>query len=271
MTCAASHQTGTGKTAAFALPMLHRLALNPKHRQRFQTRALVLAPTRELASQIAESFEAYGKFMKLTVTTVFGGVPIPRQERAMSHGVDVVVATPGRLLDLVERGSLDLRHVEILVLDEADQMLDLGFIHDLRRIVGPAAAPAPDAVFLRHHAQGDEELAARYLTNPVKVAVKPAATTAERVDQAVIHVNQSEKPALLQMVLKDSNVERALVFSRTKHGADRIVRQLGNAGIRPRPSTATRASPSANARSRRSRTGRAGCWSPPTSRRAAST
>ena len=225
-------QTGTGKTAAFALPMLHRLALNPKHRQRFQTRALVLAPTRELASQIAESFEAYGKFMKLTVTTVFGGVPIPRQERAMSHGVDVVVATPGRLLDLVERGSLDLRHVEILVLDEADQMLDLGFIHDLRRIVGLLPRQRQTLFFSATMPKAIEELAARYLTNPVKVAVKPAATTAERVDQAVIHVNQSEKPALLQMVLKDSNVERALVFSRTKHGADRIVRQLGNAGIK---------------------------------------
>ncbi|MFZ4690814.1 MAG: DEAD/DEAH box helicase, partial [Polymorphobacter sp.] len=129
-------QTGTGKTAAFALPILHRLAANPKHRLKYATRTLVLAPTRELVSQIAQSFTDYGKYMKLSVTTVFGGVPIPRQERAMSQGVDVVVATPGRLLDLVERGSLDLKLVEILVLDEADQMLDLGFIHDLRRIVG---------------------------------------------------------------------------------------------------------------------------------------
>ncbi len=224
-------QTGTGKTAAFALPMLHRMSLTPKARGRFQTRALVLAPTRELASQIAASFEAYGKFMRLTVTTIFGGVPIPRQERAMSHGVDVVVATPGRLLDLVERGSLDLRHVEILVLDEADQMLDLGFIHDLRRIVGLLPRQRQTLFFSATMPKAIEELAARYLTNPVKVAVKPAATTAERVDQAVIHVSQSEKPALLQLVLRDAAVERALVFTRTKHGADRVVRQLGNAGI----------------------------------------
>ncbi len=224
-------QTGTGKTAAFALPMLHRLTANPKHRLKYATRALVLAPTRELVSQIAQSFTDYGKYMKLSVTTVFGGVPIPRQERAMSHGVDVVVATPGRLLDLVERGSLDLKQVEILVLDEADQMLDLGFIHDLRRIVGLLPRQRQTLFFSATMPKAIEELASRYLTNPVKVAVKPAATTAERVDQAVIHVNQSEKPALLQLVLRDKAIDRALVFSRTKHGADRIVRQLGNAGI----------------------------------------
>jgi ATP-dependent RNA helicase RhlE len=224
-------QTGTGKTAAFALPMLHRMNAEPRHRLKFQTRALVLAPTRELASQIAQSFTDYGKYMKLTVTTIFGGVPIPRQERAMSHGVDVVVATPGRLLDLVERGSLDLRNVEILVLDEADQMLDLGFIHDLRRIVGLLPRKRQTLFFSATMPKAIEELAARYLTNPIKVSVQPAATTAERVDQAVIHVNQAEKPALLQLVLKDKSIDRALVFSRTKHGADRIVRQLGNAGI----------------------------------------
>ncbi len=228
-------QTGTGKTAAFALPMLHRLAATPKVRLKYATRALVLAPTRELVSQIAQSFTDYGKYLKLSVTTVFGGVPIPRQERALSHGVDVVVATPGRLLDLVERGSLDLRNVEILVLDEADQMLDLGFIHDLRRIVGLLPRQRQTLFFSATMPKAIEELAARYLTNPVKVAVKPAATTAERVDQAVIHVNQAEKPALLQLVLKDAGkggpVERALVFTRTKHGADRVVRQLGNAGI----------------------------------------
>ncbi|MEY2882434.1 MAG: hypothetical protein RL490_158 [Pseudomonadota bacterium] len=224
-------QTGTGKTAAFALPMLHRLAANPKHRLKCATRALVLAPTRELVSQIAQSFNDYGKYMRLSVTTVFGGVPIPRQERAIMHGVDVVVATPGRLLDLVERGALDLKQVEILVLDEADQMLDLGFIHDLRRIVGLLPRQRQTLFFSATMPKAIEELAARYLTNPVKVAVKPAATTAERVDQAVIHVNQAEKPALLQLVLRDKAIDRALVFTRTKHGADRVVRQLGNAGI----------------------------------------
>jgi ATP-dependent RNA helicase RhlE len=224
-------QTGTGKTAAFALPILHRLAANPKHRLKYATRVLVLAPTRELVSQIAQSFSDYGKYLKLTVTTVFGGVPIPRQERAMSTGVDVVVATPGRLLDLVARGSLDLKLVEILVLDEADQMLDLGFIHDLRRIVGLLPRKRQTLFFSATMPKAIEELAAKYLTDPVKVAVKPAATTAERVEQAVIHVNQAEKPALLQLVLKDKSIDRALVFTRTKHGADRVVRQLGNAGI----------------------------------------
>ncbi len=225
-------QTGTGKTAAFALPILHRLALQPKAKARFATRTLVLAPTRELASQIAQSFEDYGKFLRLTVQTVFGGVPIGRQERAMNQGADVVVATPGRLLDLVERGSLDLRHVEVLVLDEADQMLDLGFIHDLKRIVGLLPRQRQTLFFSATMPKAIEELAARYLKNPVKVAVKPAATTAERVDQAVIFVNQAEKVALLQIVLREAGVDRALIFTRTKHGADRVVRQLGNGGIR---------------------------------------
>ena len=224
-------QTGTGKTAAFALPILHRLAANPKHRFKAATRVLVLAPTRELVSQIAQSFTDYGKYLKLTVTTVFGGVPIPRQQRAVQGGVDIVVATPGRLLDLVERGSLDLKLVEILVLDEADQMLDLGFIHDLRRIVGLLPRKRQTLFFSATMPKAIEDLAAKYLTNPVKVAVKPAATTAERVEQAVIFVNQAEKPALLQLVLKDKSIDRALVFTRTKHGADRVVRQLGNAGI----------------------------------------
>ncbi len=228
-------QTGTGKTAAFALPILNRLANEPKHRLKYCTRTLVLAPTRELASQIAQSFSEYGKYMRISVTTIFGGVPIPRQERAMSHGVDVVVATPGRLLDLVERGSLDLRYVEVLVLDEADQMLDLGFIHDLKRIVGLLPRARQTLFFSATMPKAIEDLAARYLKDPVKVAVKPAATTAERVEQAVIHVNQAEKPALLQVVLREietaGTLDRALVFSRTKHGADRIVRQLGLAGI----------------------------------------
>ncbi len=228
-------QTGTGKTAAFALPILHHFHENPKHRLKYCTRSLVLAPTRELASQIAQSFTDYAKYMRVSVTTIFGGVPIPRQERAMAPGVDVVVATPGRLLDLVERGSLDLRHVEVLVLDEADQMLDLGFIHDLKRIVGLLPRQRQTLFFSATMPKAIEELAARYLKDPVKVAVQPAATTAERVEQAVIHVNQAEKPALLQVVLREieaaGTLDRALVFSRTKHGADRIVRQLGLAGI----------------------------------------
>ncbi|MBV8971135.1 MAG: DEAD/DEAH box helicase, partial [Sphingomonadaceae bacterium] len=224
-------QTGTGKTAAFALPTIDRLSKAPKHLTRGGVRTLVLAPTRELASQIAEQFAAYGKFMRLTVTTVFGGVPIARQERAMAHGVDVLVATPGRLLDLVDRGAIDLRKVEVLILDEADQMLDLGFIHALKRIVTLLPRQRQTLFFSATMPKAIEELAARYLTDPVKVAVQPAATTAERVDQGVTFVNQSEKPALLQIVLRQEGVDRALVFTRTKHGADRVVRQLGLGGI----------------------------------------
>ena len=224
-------QTGTGKTAAFALPTIDKLAKAPKALTRGGVRTLVLSPTRELASQIAESFTQYGKFMRLSVTTVFGGVPIARQERIMAHGVDVLVATPGRLIDLIDRGAIDLRRVEVLILDEADQMLDLGFIHALKRIVTLLPKTRQTLFFSATMPKAIEDLAARYLTDPVKVSVKPAATTVERVTQAVTFVNQGEKPALLQMVLRGEGVDRALVFSRTKHGADRIVRQLGNAGI----------------------------------------
>ncbi len=224
-------QTGTGKTAAFALPTIHRLAEKPRAATRGGVRTLVLAPTRELASQIAESFTQYGKFMRLSVTTVFGGVPIARQERVMAHGVDVLVATPGRLIDLVDRGAIDLRKVEVLILDEADQMLDLGFIHALKRIVTLLPRQRQTLFFSATMPRAIEELAARYLTDPVKVAVQPAATTAERVAQGVTFVNQSEKPALLQLVLRGPGVDRALVFTRTKHGADRVVRQLGNGGV----------------------------------------
>ena len=224
-------QTGTGKTAAFALPTLHRLSAAPKTLSRGQVRCLVLAPTRELASQIAESFAVYGKYLKLRVETVFGGVPINRQERAMQYGVDVLVATPGRLIDLIDRGALTLRMVEVLILDEADQMLDLGFIHALKRIVTMVPKQRQTLFFSATMPRAIEELASRFLTDPLKISVKPAATTAERVDQRVIFVNQAEKPALLQIELRAEGVERSLVFTRTKHGADRVVRQLGNAGI----------------------------------------
>jgi ATP-dependent RNA helicase RhlE len=219
-------QTGTGKTAAFALPMLHRLAATPKHRLKISTRALVLAPTRELASQIAASFQAYGRYMKLSVAVVFGGLPIGRQERALFPGVDVLVATPGRLLDLVMKGSCDLGHVEMLVLDECDQMLDLGFIHDLKRITGLLPKQRQTMLFSATLPPAIEELAQRYLRNPVKVAVQPAATTVERVVQSVIHVSQTEKLALLANLLVSEDVASTIVFTRTKHGADRVVRQL---------------------------------------------
>ena len=224
-------QTGTGKTAAFALPILHRLAGNPAQPPRHGCRVLVLAPTRELASQIADSFNAYGKNLKLRVDTVFGGVPINRQIRMMERGLDVLVATPGRLIDLIDQRAMTLAHVEVLVLDEADQMLDLGFIHALKKIVPMLPRRRQSLFFSATMPKAISELASKFLTDPVQVAVAPVATTAERVEQRVTYVNQTEKQALLTMKLREPGMDRALVFTRTKHGADRVVRHLEAAGI----------------------------------------
>ncbi len=224
-------QTGTGKTAAFVLPSLDRLAANRAYLKPGQIRMLVLAPTRELAAQIAASARAYGKFMKLSVGVVFGGVPNGKSVREVSRGLDVLVATPGRLLDLVDQRAINLRELEILVLDEADQMLDLGFIHALKRIVALVPPKRQTLFFSATMPRAIKELADRYLTNPAEVSVAPVATTVERVEQRVTFVNQAEKQALLIHLLKTAPVERALVFSRTKHGADKIVRMLSAAGI----------------------------------------
>jgi ATP-dependent RNA helicase RhlE len=224
-------QTGTGKTAAFALPILHRLAAAPKRPMPKGARCLVLSPTRELASQIEDSFRAYGRHLRLSTTVVFGGVPIGRQQRALAGGVDILVATPGRLLDLVDQRSLTLQGVEILVLDEADQMLDLGFIHALRRVVTLVPKLRQTLFFSATMPKTIEQLSAQFITDPVKVAVTPVATTAERVEQSVMFVSQNDKPALLRAVLQDSEIDRVLVFTRTKHGADRVVTQLGRSGI----------------------------------------
>ena len=224
-------QTGTGKTAAFALPSLQRLAENPKMRPPGGCRMLVLSPTRELASQIADSFVQYGKLGKMVVLTVFGGVPINRQIRALQQGVDVLVATPGRLLDLIDQRALSLRNVEIFVLDEADQMLDLGFIHALKRIDQLLPKQRQSLFFSATMPKTISELGDRFLKDPVKVSVAPPSTTAERVRQMVTFVNQNEKIVLLAMRLKSEPIERALVFTRTKHGADKVVRHLHAAGI----------------------------------------
>ncbi len=226
-------QTGTGKTASFALPILHRLATEGagKPAPRRSCRVLVLAPTRELASQIADSFKDYGQFLKLTTTVVFGGVTIGRQERALAGGVDVLVATPGRLLDLIDRRSLTLDGVEYLVLDEADQMLDLGFIHALKRIVKLLPAQRQSLFFSATMPKNIAGLADQYLKNPVQVAVTPVATTAERVDQKVVFVPTGSKQQLLATILRDEAIDRVLVFTRTKHGADRVVRGLERDGI----------------------------------------
>jgi ATP-dependent RNA helicase RhlE len=224
-------QTGTGKTAAFALPILHRFANEVRRPERRGCRALVLSPTRELASQIADSFRAYGRHLKLSSAVVFGGVPIGKQERALANGVDVLVATPGRLLDLIDRRSLSLRDVEVFVLDEADRMLDLGFIHDLRRIVKLLPAKRQTLFFSATMPAPIASLAEAFLTDAVKVAVTPAATTVERVEQRVIFVPTAQKQALLHSVLKHAAIDRVLVFTRTKHGADRVVRGLDKTGI----------------------------------------
>ena len=224
-------QTGTGKTAAFMLPSLDRLA-NPRvHPIAKRIRMLVLAPTRELASQIAESARTYAKNINLTVGVIFGGTAPNKSVRDVARGLDVLVATPGRLLDLVDQRAIDLSRLEILVLDEADQMLDLGFIHALKRIVSLVPAKRQTLFFSATMPKAIKELADKYLTNPAEVAVTPVAKTADRVNQKVVMVNQPEKTALLTMFLKAEQVERALVFSRTKHGADKIVRMLEAAGV----------------------------------------
>ncbi len=226
-------QTGTGKTAAFMLPSLDRLVAagtgRPTPRR---ARMLVLAPTRELAAQIAESARTYAKGQHISVGVVFGGIPVPKSIREVSRGLDVLVATPGRLLDLVDQRALDLSALEILVLDEADQMLDLGFIHALKRIVKLIPAKRQTLFFSATMPKSIRQLADAYLTNPAEVAVTPVAATADRIGQTVTLVNQAEKQALLTRVLGDTPVERALVFSRTKHGADKIVRFLEAAGIK---------------------------------------
>jgi len=224
-------QTGTGKTAAFMLPSLDRLAADRNIPKPGQIRMLVLAPTRELASQIAASAETYGRFMRLSVGVIFGGVPNSKSVRTVSRGLDVLVATPGRLLDLIDQRALSLRELEILVLDEADQMLDLGFIHALKRIVALVPAKRQTLFFSATMPKAIKELADRYLTNPAEVAVTPVAKTADRVQQQVVMVNQQEKTALLTIFLQREQTERTLVFSRTKHGADKIVRMLAAAGI----------------------------------------
>ncbi|MBS0255026.1 MAG: DEAD/DEAH box helicase [Proteobacteria bacterium] len=228
-------QTGTGKTAAFSLPALHRLAADPQPRRNAACRMLVLSPTRELAAQIADNIRHYGKFLNLNVQCIFGGVPVGKQARALVPGCDVLVATPGRLLDLIDQRALTLRHVEIFVLDEADQMMDLGFIHALRRVAALLPQARQSLFFSATMPQAIAELGKAFIKNPVKVEVTPQATTAEKVDQRVTFLNQAEKQALLSLSLRaglaDSSIELALVFTRTKHGADRVVRHLVTAGV----------------------------------------
>ncbi|WP_126172505.1 DEAD/DEAH box helicase [Altericroceibacterium xinjiangense] len=229
-------QTGTGKTAAFMLPSIDRLVAANKQPRRRCCRMLVLAPTRELAGQIADSARDYAQFAHLKIATVFGGTSVNRNRQELARGVDILIATPGRLVDLADQGALDLSEVEILVLDEADQMLDLGFIHALKKIVGLLPKQRQTLFFSATMPKAIKDLASRYLTDPAQVSVAPAATTAEKVEQLVAFCEQSEKQALLTIVLREGfasrEMDRVLVFTRTKHGADRVVRKLAATGIK---------------------------------------
>ena len=224
-------QTGTGKTAAFALPILNRLLENRIRPQPKTCRVLVLSPTRELSGQILDSFNAYGRHIRLTSALAIGGVPMGRQVRSLMGGVDVLVATPGRLLDLVQGNALKLNQVEFLVLDEADRMLDMGFINDIRKIVAKLPIKRQTLFFSATMPKDIAELADSMLRDPARVAVTPVSSTAERIRQRIIQVDFSAKPAVLARLLKEEPIDRALVFTRTKHGADKVVKTLAKAGI----------------------------------------
>ena len=224
-------QTGTGKTAAFALPILNRLSATQGKPWPKAPRVVVLCPTRELGGQIVDSFHNYGRHLRLKTMLAIGGVPINKQIRALAAGVDVLVATPGRLLDLTNERAVQFNQVEVLVLDEADRMLDMGFIRDIRKIVALIPTERQTLFFSATMPQEISRLAEQMLRNPVKVAVTPAATTVELIEQRAIRVDRAAKPDLLVTILTKEPVERALVFTRTKHGADRVVRSLSQAGI----------------------------------------
>ena len=226
-------QTGTGKTAAFAIPMLQILskphAAVPGQRP---IRALILTPTRELAIQIQESFKAYGSELRLKNLVIFGGVNQQPQTQALQRGVDILVATPGRLLDLISQGYINLKDIEIFVLDEADRMLDMGFVHDVKRIITKIPAKRQTLFFSATMPKEIQGLANAILTNPVKVEVTPESTTAETIVQTLYFVDKANKRLLLADILKDKSIETALVFTRTKHGADKVVKDLIRIGIK---------------------------------------
>ena len=224
-------QTGTGKTAAFALPILHRLLLNRRPAAPKGARVLVLAPTRELASQIDASFATYARHMRLTHTVVFGGVGQGRQVDAMRRGVDVLIAAPGRLLDLMGQGLIDLAGLEVLVLDEADRMLDMGFVKDIRRIIATLPRDRQTLLFSATMPASIVELSNTLLRNPVRVEVAPPSTTVDRVRQTVMFVDEADKKRALQMLLKSPKVVRANVFTLMKHEANKVAEYLTTHGV----------------------------------------
>lgn len=225
-------QTGTGKTAAFALPILHRLSSRPKSRMPGRPRCLVLTPTRELATQISDNFAAYGKYLDLRHTVIFGGVGQNPQARALAGGVDVVVATPGRLLDLMNQGKADLSQVEVFVLDEADRMLDMGFAPDVKRIMAKLPRKRQSLLFSATMPAAIVAIADRLLHDPIKVEVAAVSSTAERIEQQVCHVDKNNKSKLLVHTIGKNSKGLVLVFSRTKHGSNKLVKHLAVNGIR---------------------------------------
>lgn len=227
-------QTGTGKTAAFAIPILQLLAkpISMASRGQRPIRALILTPTRELAIQIQESFNAYGKNLRLKNLVIFGGVNQGPQVTELKKGIDILVATPGRLLDLISQGYIQLKDIEIFVLDEADRMLDMGFVHDVKRIITKIPAKRQTLFFSATMPQEIQSLANSILHNPVKVEVAPVSSTADTIDQSLYYVAKENKRSLLAFILSDKNIETALVFTRTKHGADKVVKDLVRIGIR---------------------------------------
>ena len=221
-----SAQTGTGKTAAFAIPIIQHLAKRPKPNGRRKITGLVVTPTRELALQIGESFKAYGKYTTIKNTVIYGGVGQGSQTDSLKRGVDVLVATPGRLLDLMEQGFISLKDVRYFVLDEADRMLDMGFIHDIKKIIAKLPKSRQSLFFSATMPKNIVDLSNQILINPRKVAVNPVSSTAETIQQYLYLTNRDKKRELLLHILKSNDIEQVLVFSRTKHGADRIVRNL---------------------------------------------
>ncbi len=224
-------QTGTGKTAAFSLPLIQRLHLAGPSQPAKAIRALILTPTRELAIQIGESIETYGRHTKLKYTVVFGGVGQVPQVDKIQRGVDILVATPGRLLDLMNQGLLSLKFIQTFILDEADRMLDMGFIHDVRKVIAKIPVDRQTLLFSATMPQEIQKLSSTILRNPVFVEVTPVSSTVEKIQQKVFFVDKMEKRALLKHLFTEEGIKRALVFSRTKHGADRIAKDLSKAGI----------------------------------------
>jgi ATP-dependent RNA helicase RhlE len=241
-------QTGTGKTAAFAIPMLQLLDASKKANPSARgIKALVLTPTRELAIQIDESFAAYGKHLNLKHTVIFGGVSQHAQTQALRSGIDILIATPGRLLDLIQQRFVNLSQLELFVLDEADRMLDMGFIHDVKRIVSIIPVKRQTLFFSATMPSEIAKLSSTILNNPAKVEVTPVSSTAETISQSMFFVEKENKKHLLIHLLKDKNIQSVLVFTRTKHGADKVVKELSRVGI---GSEAIHGNKSQNARQR---------------------